>query len=138
MVNKLIKPMSEEFAEYLRDESRTIGKADSISFPKNEREIVEIIQELYSKVIPITLQGARTGLAAGAVPKGGHIMNLSKMDKITSMRKDEKGLFHVSVQPGTILSNLKESISGKKFDTTGWSLESKNKFSEYCNTGFQS
>ena len=31
--------MSDENVEYLRDESRTIGNADSISFPQTEQEI---------------------------------------------------------------------------------------------------
>ena len=108
MINHLINNMNSNFVEYLRDESRTEGTAESISFPKNEEEAIILIKALYPRGIPITIQGARTGLAAGAVPNGGHIMNLSRMDKITSMRKDEKDLFYVSVQPGTILSNLKE------------------------------
>lgn len=134
MVNRLIKPMSDEFAEYLKDESRTIGKADSISFPKDEDEIIQLIQILYPKEIPITIQGARTGLAAGAVPNGGHIMNISRMDKAIGMRKNENGIFHVTVQPGMILSNLRESISGRKFNTECWTEESKKTFSEFCNS----
>lgn len=127
----LIKPMNEDFAEYLRDESRTVGKADSISFPTEEMEVVALVQELYSKEIPITIQGARTGLAAGAVPNSGHIMNLSRMDRITSMRKDDQGLFYVSVHPGTILSNLREGISRQKFDTSCWDNQSKKTFSNF-------
>ena len=31
---------TEMYGEYLRDESRQIGKAESITFPKNEEKII--------------------------------------------------------------------------------------------------
>ncbi|GAA0178575.1 FAD-binding oxidoreductase [Clostridium sediminicola] len=134
MVNNLIKPVNKEFAEYLRDESRVSGKADSISFPREEKDVIKLMKRLYSKGSPITFQGARTGLAAGAVPHSGHIMNLSRMDKVTSMRRDECGTFYVTVEPGVILSNLREQIKGKKFKTNKWDSTSKNAFIEFCET----
>lgn len=75
-----IKPMTAEYEAYLRDESRSTGDAQSISFPRDEQEIREVLASLAaaSEHVPVTVQGARTGLAAGAVPAGGHIMNLSR------------------------------------------------------------
>ncbi|ABR46989.1 D-lactate dehydrogenase (cytochrome) [Alkaliphilus metalliredigens QYMF] len=125
MESSLLKPMDEELSEYLRDESRVIGAAESISFPKSQQEVITIINELYSKGIPITVQGTRTGLAAGAVPKGGHIMNLSRMDSMTAMRSDEEGHFHITLQAGMILSQLRKQIEGRKFDVEKWSVESR-------------
>jgi D-lactate dehydrogenase (cytochrome) len=124
--------MTEEFHEYLRDESRAIGDAESISFPQNQQDIITITKKLYSNEIPITIQGARTGLAAGAVPKGGHIMNLSKLDGVTAMRSDENGNFYMTIYPGTILSKLKKQIEDKKVDTSNWSLESSKVFTKFC------
>src|SRR6056297_2997366 len=86
MQNRLINKMNENFAEYLRDESRVSGDADSISFPKNEKDVIDIVNFIYKNNIPLTIQGARTGLSAGAVPNNGHIINLSKMNKIISMK----------------------------------------------------
>ena len=60
-------------------------------------------------------------------------MNISRMDKAIAMRKDDD-IFHVTVQPGMILSNLREYISGKKFNTESWSEESRKTFSEFCNS----
>ncbi len=133
MENSLIKPMSNEFIEYLRDESRTIGQAESISFPKNEEEVIAILKDLYLKEVSITIQGARTGLSAGAVPRGGHIMNLSRMDAITAMRCDEKGTFFITLQPGVVLSQLRKQIENKKFDISQWSDESKKAFVKFSN-----
>lgn len=132
MDKNFIKPMNEEFIEYLRDESRTIGNAESISFPKEEQQVIEIIKDLYSKEIQITLQGARTGLAAGAVPNGGHIMNLSKMNNVLGMRLDNDGYFYLTLQPGTILSQLRKQIESKKFDVAGWSEDSMKTFAKFC------
>src|SRR5690554_4368151 len=93
------------YGEYLRDESRQVGRAESIVFPKTEAEIINSVKEMSRKNIPITSQGARTGLAASAVPYGGHIINLSKMNKVTGARYDEKeDRFFLTVQPGVLLS----------------------------------
>ncbi|HCT65524.1 MAG TPA: FAD-binding oxidoreductase [Lachnospiraceae bacterium] len=127
---ELIKPFSDEYMDYLRDESRTVGYADSISFPKTEEEIVSILKYLYQNNTAITVQGARTGLVAAAVPFGGHILNISKMDKILGCRKDQKN-FYLTIEPGVILMELNKKISSKKFDTTSWneiSLEAYNSF----------
>ncbi|SKC70416.1 FAD-binding oxidoreductase [Maledivibacter halophilus] len=132
MKKNIIKPMNEEFNEYLRDESRTIGNAQSISFPKNEEEVIEILTDLYSKGIQITIQGGRTGLAAGAVPDGGHIMNLSKMNKVLGMDIDKDGYFYLTLQPGTILSKLRKQIESKKFDRANWNDESMKTFTRFC------
>lgn len=131
MINNLLKSMHEDFNEYFKDESRVVGIADSISFPKNQQEVITIINELYPKGISITVQGARTGLAAGAVPKGGHIMNLSKMDKISRMRNDENDNFYITVQAGVILSQLKKQISSKRFDMAEWNSSSRRTFAKF-------
>lgn len=132
MENNLIKPMSDEFKEYLRDESRTTGNAESISFPRNEQDVITILQELYPQGKAITVQGARTGLAAAAVPKVGHVMNLSRMNAVTGMRRDKLGQFFLTMQPGTILSQLRKMIEGKKFNIFNWSGESKKAYAEFC------
>ena len=35
---ELIREFSDEYTDYLRDESRTIGNADSISFPNRKKK----------------------------------------------------------------------------------------------------
>ena len=40
----LIRKMSAEYADYLFDESRTMGSADFIAFPANEAELAEVIR----------------------------------------------------------------------------------------------
>lgn len=67
----MILQMEEKFEDYLRDESKLQGYADSISFPSSEDDIRQIIEG--NRESCITIQGGRTGLVGGAVPMGGGI-----------------------------------------------------------------
>ena len=73
------------YRQYLKDESRTVGYADSISFPKTEEEVSEDLKTHCGKGIPVTVQGARTGLTGGCVPFGRHIFNTSGLDRFLGM-----------------------------------------------------
>ena len=106
----LIFPMSDKYEEYLIDESKFTGNAESISFPKNEEEIIEILKEMKEKGTPVTIQGGKTGIVGSAVPLGGHIMNLSYMNSVKGYEilDDETGL--ITVEPGINLIDLKKEI----------------------------
>ena len=110
-----IYELTHEYEIYLRDESRSIGHAASISFPENEAEMREIISRMNAGGTPVTIQGGRTGLAAGAVPYGGHVMNLSKMDQLLDVTA-EAGRYYFTVRPGMVLANLRKIIAGRKID----------------------
>ncbi len=118
-----IKPLSAEFEEYLRDESRSAGTAETISFPENEEEIRQVLKELHDAHTPVTVQGSRTGLAAGAVPAGGHVMNLMRQNRYLGLRQDEAGTFYLRVQPGVILSELRKHLARKSIPQTDWDAE---------------
>ena len=127
---------TEFFADYLSDESRTVGFADSISFPENEEEIRGIIRQCYEKNCRVTVQGGRTGLAAGAVPFGGHIMNLSRMNRVTGMAQRD-GVFYLTVQSGVVLRELRKAIAARRFDTADWSRESLDALAAFRESGEQ-
>ena len=112
-MDRLILPIGEEYIDYLRDESRHSGQADSISFPRDEEELRQILALMYGKNVPVTVQGGRTGLAAGAVPTRGHIVNLSRMDRVLALREEE-GRFRVTVQPGLLLRELRRQLALKR------------------------
>lgn len=97
--------------EYLRDESKMIGDAETISFPKNEIEIIEIINWCKKQGQSITIQGGRTGLVGGSVPFGGHLLNMSYMNNVkdTSICK-ENGKIMVTVEAGMTLCELHKCI----------------------------
>ncbi len=106
-----LHPMTADFAEYLRDESRLNGEAESISFPTEEQEIRDVLVQLSSKGIPVTVQGARTGIAGGAVPRGGHILNLGRLNRVLGLERDPGGMgFLIRVGAGMMLQELAELL----------------------------
>jgi D-lactate dehydrogenase (cytochrome) len=113
-----------QYPDYLRDESRRSGSADSISFPLSEDDIQEVISSTDG---PLTVQGGRTGITAGAVPDGGHILNLSRMSSILGMTEtgNPEAPYSITVQPGITLALIREAVAQRSFDCDGWSAESK-------------
>jgi D-lactate dehydrogenase (cytochrome) len=124
-VEQLIHPIDPEYAEYLRDESRMTGEAESISFPNTEEQVREIVKLLADEKILVTIQSGRTGISGGAVPKGGHVLNLSRMNKFLGLQHDPEGFrFLLRLQPGVLLSQINEAVVKKEFGSDGWSRDS--------------
>ena len=100
--------MSESFqpahADYLRDESRRVGRADRIAFPRAEADVRAALAEARAAHLSVTTQGARTGVAAGAVPEGGLVLNLSHMDRIQVAGET------LVVQPGATLAAIRAAV----------------------------
>ena len=120
-----LEKIDDRHDDFLKDESRKKGSASSISFPVTEKEVAATLSYMSQNKVKVTVQGARTGVAAGAVPQEGHILNLGRMDSVTGLSYDaDCGAFLISLQPGVILSKLREMLAEKSFDTTGWTMDS--------------
>ncbi|MGN1001831.1 MAG: FAD-binding oxidoreductase [Oscillospiraceae bacterium] len=124
-----ILPMSEEFRDYLHDETKTVGSAESISFPTSEEEICATLRHFSQKGVRVTVQGNRTGLTAASVPGGGHILSLDRMCRVTGLRVTD-GAAYLRVQPGLSLSALRTQIASG-FDTAGWDADSLAAYAVY-------
>ncbi len=133
--DNLILPLQHLHHEYLRDESRSAGEAESISFPQSETQIQAIVNTLSKQQTPITVQGSRTGIAGGAVPIRGHIMNLSKMTGVKGMEQDSNGNFLIRVHPGITLSDLDHQLSSRGFDSEAWDKKDKDVLSAFKKAG---
>lgn len=131
MQEELIRPMGEQYQEYLRDESRSVGWAESISFPRTTEQVRQVLRRMSAEKRPVTIQGGRTGLAAAASPRGGHILNLSRMDRVLGCRRQGED-FYFTVQPGLPLAALRKMISQRAFRTQGWSEASLAAYKEFC------
>lgn len=103
--------INEQYEEYLIDESKFCGTAESISFPESEEEIAGILREMSGE--PVTIQGGKTGITGGAVPQGGHIMNLSHMNRVIDSSLNEDGTGSITVEPGMNLMDLRKEISSR-------------------------
>jgi len=92
--------------DYLRDESRKTGTAEAIAFPDSVAEICAALRAV-GEGVPVTVQGARTGISAGAVPDGGLVISLSKMTRIL----DGTGSMRLRAQPGVTLADLRRHLA---------------------------
>lgn len=107
----LITPWSSEYVDYLRDESRSVGSADYVSFPLTEEDVIDVIKSTAESGIAVTTQGARTGIVAGAVPQGGLVLNLSRMKHIGEIvRDDQTGELSITAAPGVTLAEIMDAI----------------------------
>jgi len=114
LARQLIHPLTETYHEYLKDESRLQGAADSISFPESEAEIGRILQVMRKNRMPVTIQGGKTGVVGSAVPVRGHIMNLARMNKVKSFFAAGQGEAYLKVEPGITLNELRRATDRLK------------------------
>lgn len=103
-------------AAYLTDESRYgEGKADAIFFPQNEAEVAAVIREANRQSIPVTIAGARTGLAGGAAPRSGVILSLERMNALLDLHYNEADKkWYLTAQPGVSLEEIRDIVESKK------------------------
>jgi len=129
-IERLILPMGPEFHDYLHDETKTVGHADSISFPATEEEIRDLLAYHSAKGEKVTVQGNRTGLTVACVPSGGHVLSLDRMDKVLGMRIEDGRVF-LRVQPGISLGVLRQMIASGEFKTALWDEESLSAYKAF-------
>ncbi|MCX7000177.1 MAG: FAD-binding oxidoreductase [Candidatus Sumerlaeota bacterium] len=104
---EFLRPFDDSFQKYLSDESRLTGRADWLSLPRTENEILQTLSHAKDKSIPVTISGGRTGLTGGAVPNGGLLLSLENMNRILEIGHDAaQGEWFVRVEPGVTLSEL--------------------------------
>jgi D-lactate dehydrogenase (cytochrome) len=102
------RPIAPSDADFLRDESRRTGTAASIAFPATEAELAACLAHARAEHIPLTIQGARTGITGGAVPDGGAILNLSRMKRIALASPDPAtGAPRLYAEPGATLAEIR-------------------------------
>ncbi|MBM4148054.1 MAG: FAD-binding oxidoreductase [Lentisphaerae bacterium] len=114
-----------DYPDCLRDESRMAGRADSVSFPTDEAELADHLAAAHAAGMQVTVQGARTGIAGGSVPNGGHVINLAGMNRVMGVRPNPHGKsWLLTVEPGVALSVLRDGVRRREFDTAGWPADS--------------
>lgn len=101
-LERAVHPCSEE---YLKDESRMRGTAQSVFIPRTQEELIETARKLLAQSVPVTVQGARTGIVGAAVPAGGCVVSTEKLTGVRGIC-EHGGQSIASVLPGTRLSEL--------------------------------
>lgn len=114
-----------DYTGYLRDESRLTGRACGLAFPRTAAEVSALLRLAAARGVAVTVSGARTGITAGAVPDGGLLLCLDRMNRITGLQRSADGHFRVSCQPGVILADLQRAVRLGRFpESRSWSTDS--------------
>jgi len=119
------KTQVEEIQAYLTDASNMPGAhAEKLFVPETAEEIAGILREANGSKIPVTISGARTGTVGGAIPFGGYVISLERLNKIKSLNKES---MTVVVEPGVILADLQKAVDAEGLfyppDPTEWSCQ---------------
>jgi D-lactate dehydrogenase (cytochrome) len=110
------------YQDYLQDESLLSGRASKLYFVENTEDVEEITKFCYQNEEIITIQGGLTGICGGAVPNGGVILNVSKMNKVLAYEYDEKkDEYYLQVEAGILLQDLNQMIqAGRIIEDEKW------------------
>jgi D-lactate dehydrogenase (cytochrome) len=119
------KTAPEELQNYLTDASNMSGgHADKLFIPETADEIAQILREANEQKIPVTISGARTGTVGGAVPFGGYVISLERLNKIKSIDRET---MTAVVEPGVILGDFQKAVEAEGLfyppDPTEWSCQ---------------
>ena len=118
-----VKTQLDELQNYLIDASNMQGgHADKLFIPETAEQIAEILKEADENKISVTISGARTGTVGGAIPDGGYVISLEKLNKIREINEN-----FAIVQSGVILNDLQKAVDAKNLfyppDPTEWSCQ---------------
>ena len=120
-----VKTAVEDIQNYLTDASNMQGGfASKLFIPESISELTEILREANAGDMPITVSGARTGTVGGAVPFGGYVISMERLNKIKSIDRET---MTATVEPGVILGDFQKAVHGEGLfyppDPTEWSCQ---------------
>ncbi len=120
-----VKTQLDDIQNYLTDASNMPGgHADKLFVPESASQITEILREANEARIPVTVSGARTGTVGGAIPFGGYVISLEKLNKIRAI---DKSAMTAVVEPGVILGHFQKAVEAEGLfyppDPTEWSCQ---------------
>ncbi|MDV7339281.1 FAD-binding oxidoreductase [Terasakiella sp. A23] len=91
-------------APYLEESrGRFKGQCDVLIKPASVQEVSEVLAICNDENIPVVPQGGNTGHCGGAVPNGGVLLNLSRLNKIRSIDPMNAT---ITVEAGCILQDI--------------------------------
>ncbi len=102
-----------ELMSYSRDMSVHVGVPDAIVFAHSTDQVSKIMNLANECKIPVIPRGSGTSVTGAVLaPKGGIILDLSKMNKTKEINKEDG---YVVVEPGVILNDLNVALAPTHF-----------------------
>jgi D-lactate dehydrogenase (cytochrome) len=119
------KTQLEEIQNYLTDASFMPGAwAERLFIPESAAEVVDILRQANGQRVPVTISGARTGTVGGAIPFGGWVLSIERLNRIISI--DKVGMT-ATVEAGVILGDLQKAVEAEGLfyppNPTEWSCQ---------------
>lgn len=100
------------------------GYAERLVVPSSVVEVQEALREANDAKIPVTISGARTGTVGGAIPFGGWVISLEKLNGIGNVDREAMTMV---VGPGALLADVKKAADAVGLlyppDPTEWSCQ---------------
>ena len=93
-------------AEFLSDATSQRGlrgHADAVAAPADTGEVAAVMAFCYEREVPLTPRGGGTGLAGGAVPQGGVVLDLRRLNRVLSFDPE---LWRIEVGAGTVTGDI--------------------------------
>jgi D-lactate dehydrogenase (cytochrome) len=120
-----VKTQPDALENYLTDASNMPGgNAEKLFVPENLEEVAEVLREANANRIPVTVSGARTGTVGGAIPFGGVVLSMEKLNKTRNIDKQKSTAM---VGPGVVLSDFQKAVDAEGLfyppDPTEWSCQ---------------
>ena len=103
----------DDYRDYLSDESRCEASGiDQLVFAHSEEQVVHTLKDARQRNIPVTVSSGRTGITGGAVPQGGIILSMERMNRILDAGYDsDSDQWILSCEPGITLETIQEILA---------------------------
>lgn len=81
---------------------------EAVAIPENTSQVAALLKLCHKERIPVTIRGAGTGLAGGALPvMGGLVISMQRFNKILEIDTQN---FQVTTEPGVITEVLQNTV----------------------------
>ena len=120
-----VKTQLDELQNYLTDASNMQGgHAEKLFIPESAEDVAAILLDANARNLPVTISGARTGTVGGAIPFGGYVVSLEKLNKIKNI---DKASMTAVVEPAVVLADFQKAVDAEGLfyppDPTEWSCQ---------------
>lgn len=92
---------------YAGDATPVEGRADLVVFPSSTEEVAAVARYCSGHGLAMTARGSGTDLSGGAVPHGGVVVTLTRMNRIISIDANDR---LAVVQPGVVNVDLQKAL----------------------------
>ena len=87
---------------------RYTGRAEMVVQPHSVAQVQALMRFCFERHIQVTPQGGNTGLCGGAVPEGGVLLSLSKLNRVRGINLADHA---ITVDAGCVLQNVQTAAA---------------------------